>query len=641
MLRTATEPLRVAASVEHSPVGGDWDMWRDFAVRSAGFPVDGLDVFGAGDETARLTAIAQDPGFREAMSWQNPMAVVNALDRVAQGSGTGNAKARRRQELVAGYWQRYCSKNDTIGFYGPLAWGRIADAPAPALHARSGALIRERSVHLESWSVQKLAATIDAELRVPYGPRSEDDLRRLLDAHPDPAVRARGRVALSALVDARDALARAGRAELPAALAALDATFVRLTGTQPTRNPGRAYGARTLAYLDCMRDLDVTVGRTLLDDIAPALITLFEAGRWYCGRVHRIGVGIVESAVPARGRVPFLSVLPRVMESLMAPPAEIADVLADLQRRMSVLLGDPEPSTLAARARLAFADRVPAWRFSGHQSVDLQIAARDEQAIRDGDYLAVIGDSHPGANPLYQGVFAHRHPAPARFRELQRRESGAALPFLLPPWGSEMNAEARGVPVLGDDAIHIAMSPESAAPNGRRTWRPHELWVQSTGDLVDASGALRMPLAEVFSTPIFVAGVRSWVPMGGGEHSPRLVVGKAVLRRESWSLPGSCVPGDADHLADWARDGGMPRRVFVKTPVERKPFYLDFDSPVLRRIAARHIRQSATAQEPVRFTEMLPSPEDCWLADPEGRRYTSELRLVAFDSTHNPSRGSR
>jgi hypothetical protein len=192
--------------------------------------------------------------------------------------------------------------------------------------------------------------------------------------------------------------------------------------------------------------------------------------------------------------------------------------------------------------------------------------------------------------------------------------------------------------VLGDDAIHIAMSPESAAPNGHRTWRAHELWVESNGDLVDASGALRMPLAEAFATPIFVSGVRNWIPMPGGEHSPRLVVGQAVLRRESWSVPGSGAPGDADQIAAWARDRGMPRRVFVKTPAERKPFYLDLDSPVLRRIAARHIRQSAAAQEPVRFTEMLPGPEDCWLTDPDGRRYTSELRLVAFDSTHNPSR---
>jgi hypothetical protein len=47
VMRTATHSLVAAASVEHAPLGGDWLMWRDYAVRSAGFPVDGLDVFGA------------------------------------------------------------------------------------------------------------------------------------------------------------------------------------------------------------------------------------------------------------------------------------------------------------------------------------------------------------------------------------------------------------------------------------------------------------------------------------------------------------------------------------------------------------------------------------------------------------------
>ena len=39
---------------------GDWALWHDFAVRSAGFPVSGLEAFGAGDESARLRAVAHD-----------------------------------------------------------------------------------------------------------------------------------------------------------------------------------------------------------------------------------------------------------------------------------------------------------------------------------------------------------------------------------------------------------------------------------------------------------------------------------------------------------------------------------------------------------------------------------------------------
>jgi hypothetical protein len=63
-------------------------------VGSAGFPIDGLDVFGRGDESRRLQAVAR-------------------------------ADRRRREAIVASYWQRYSAKNDTIGFFGPLTWGRI------------------------------------------------------------------------------------------------------------------------------------------------------------------------------------------------------------------------------------------------------------------------------------------------------------------------------------------------------------------------------------------------------------------------------------------------------------------------------------------------------------------------------------
>ena len=35
-------------------LAGDWSLWRDVAVRSAGFPVSGLEAFGGDDEAARL-----------------------------------------------------------------------------------------------------------------------------------------------------------------------------------------------------------------------------------------------------------------------------------------------------------------------------------------------------------------------------------------------------------------------------------------------------------------------------------------------------------------------------------------------------------------------------------------------------------
>jgi hypothetical protein len=94
-----------------------------------------------------------------------------------------------------------------------------------------------------------------------------------------------------------------------------------------------------------------------------------------------------------------------------------------------------------------------------------------------------------------------------------------------------------------------------------------------------------------------------------------------------------------EYAASWARDLGLPRRSFA-VPGELKPIYIDFDSPVLTFILCRH-RRRATADfpcQPARFTEMLPGPDDCWLADEDGQRYTSELRLVAVDLERRASR---
>ena len=134
-----------AALADHLvPLSGDWGLWRDFAVRSAGFPVSGLKLFGPGDESVRLRGVARDPMFREAVTWQNPAAVDNAVLKLAEGSSAKPSRTRQREEMVASYWQRYCAKNDTIGFFGPLAWGRIDDEGRRSGGALGGSSRRPR-----------------------------------------------------------------------------------------------------------------------------------------------------------------------------------------------------------------------------------------------------------------------------------------------------------------------------------------------------------------------------------------------------------------------------------------------------------------------------------------------------------------
>jgi hypothetical protein len=619
-------------SGHYAPLVGGWALQRDFAVRSAGFPVSGLEVFGVGDETERLRSVARQPQFREAVTWQNPAALVNAVVNVAENAPTKPSRARGREEIVASYWQRYCAKNDTIGFFGPLAWGRITD-DGPALGSRTGSLVRERAVHLEAWPVQALAEALDPRLKIASGPFAEHDLRIALEQQPDGGIRARGLAALDRLEAARDAVASSRPARLLAALNDLDAVFVELTGCEPVRNAGRAYGARTLCYLDCMRDLDVTIGPGLLGEIAPALQTLFEAGSWYCGRVNEVCRRVIERALPTSGRGPFRPVLMESLRAIMQLPPELGDEVDELQRRFAKVLADPDPATIGERAAAVFSDRVPAWRHAAFHSIDLMVAAHDEADVTAGDWLAVVGDIHLGNNPLMQGVFAHRHPNPSTLLRLQHNAVGSRFPVLVPPFAPGIGVDARGAPLLPDGAVRIAAMPDTRAPGRQRTWLPDELLVDGT-DLVDRGGGFRQPLLEVFWLPIFIASARTFDLQPEQDHAPRLVIGHTVLAREAWSVPATEVPPRGQDIAAFARDLGIPRRVFVKSPLERKPMYLDTDSPVLARILCRHARHAAaeSSQHRIRFTEMLPTPEQTWLCDADGNRYVSELRLVALDT---------
>jgi len=54
--------------------------------------------------------------------------------------------------------------------------------------------------------------------------------------------------------------------------------------------------------------------------------------------------------------------------------------------------------------------------------------------------------------------------------------------------------------------------------------------------------------------------------------------------------------------------------------------YVDLDSPLL----VRQLTRFAARAGHVRFTEMVPGPEELWLRD-GGQAYTSELRFAAFE----------
>lgn len=132
----------------------------------------------------------------------------------------------------------------------------------------------------------------------------------------------------------------------------------------------------------------------------------------------------------------------------------------------------------------------------------------------------------------------------------------------------------------------------------------------------------------------------------------RLTHAGVVMVRETWCVPRDAIPvaegrrhtlfADFRRLRCWARDHGLPQRVFVTIarsgqlatgegdPAQfrrlHKPFYVDWDDPLSQRMFHRLMR---AAPRTITITEMLPGLEELKGSGPHRRRVTEHLVELA------------
>ena len=449
----------------------EWSLWRDFAVRSAGFPVEGLGAFGA-DEGAQLAVVARDPAFREAVAWQSRESLRHAVEKLAADAPGSASRRRRWIDVVGRYWQRYCAKNDTIGYFGPLAWGSFAEDGNPVTVC-AGMAAGEHVVHFETWAIEAVAAAAGITTPLPMCPFPERALRPLLADTSG----------LDRLEAARDAVVAARGDAVAAALDELDAAFEAVAGRPAVRCADDSGGGRTVVYLDCMRDLDLTLGPPVLDELRNALPPVLHASRWWCGRVFdRAQRRLCDIAHERSG--PIAPMLGELMAATFALWNQMGAEQRELQRRWASVIN----GTCAAAD--AFADWTPAWHGSCYHSADLQIAASSQEAIARGDFLLVLGDFHGGANPLLQGLFGLRHPTPEALMQRVADEAGPGV-RLSPPRRGMMESTARLWPIFTDGDVVVA-GGEEPAPRGTCRIALEDVVVDN-GRVSDAAGTFLIP----------------------------------------------------------------------------------------------------------------------------------------------------
>jgi hypothetical protein len=160
---------------------------------------------------------------------------------------------------------------------------------------------------------------------------------------------------------------------------------------------------------------------------------------------------------------------------------------------------------------------------------------------------------------------------------------------------------------------------------------------------------LSLDVIEFFSAAFNELVLEVFRVLQDNPHTPRTSIDRLIVTREAWRFRAR----DCDlafgkdetdrylETREWATSCGLPRFAFAKLPVEIKPIYVDFDSPIYANLFWRKLKQTVESDledDWITMTEMLPAPDQTWIFDAEGRKYTSEFRIVVLDRASPPAR---
>ena len=112
-----------------------------------------------------IRQVSSTDRFQEAVIWQNRHAFHTGIASILRRSAnetSRSSKQRQHEELVASYLQRYCLKNDTIGFFGPVGWAQFVPQGEGLVACPASDLLAVRKVYFEVWGLDALGETLMA-----------------------------------------------------------------------------------------------------------------------------------------------------------------------------------------------------------------------------------------------------------------------------------------------------------------------------------------------------------------------------------------------------------------------------------------------------------------------------------------------
>jgi len=452
---------------------------------------------------------------------------------------------------------------------------------------------------------------------------------------------------------------------LDKALAQTEKTFTRLTNSEETViSSNQSKMGRTLLYQDCHRNLEMSLGSTVLNELSAPLSLLLEGARWFAyqtAEAYRQGFATHYSILAdqlGQTSIPLLYFMPYI-ETVLFDKADkplIGPIQTEFQRRWAQILaladhtGERDihlDSTGIRETVLAqFSAPNAGWLEARYHTPDIMIAAQSVEAIAQGDYLFVLGEIHMAFNTLQNPFFVVMHPSQNYVADAMTRDLPEPLLCIVCPrswnWVTSRTVDY----LIHEKDFWLSFTEDGCAKPSMNVISISELVMEKQGDNLivrSRDGRVVMDLIRFFAFAISIEVINSFSLMPKAAYRPRITINKLVVQRESWRVEAEALSfayekSEAERFLAtrrWAKTVGLPRYVFVKTPVEWKPFYVDFDSPILVELLARSVRRTVEDKQKydafLTFNEMLPNLEQLWLPDAEGNFYTSELRIVTVD----------
>ncbi|AFY47694.1 lantibiotic dehydratase family protein [Nostoc sp. PCC 7524] len=112
----------------------------------------------------QLQTIFAEPQLQTALLWQNPVFARHIQSLLEKPVSTLKSSVWQNILTLARYLQRYCAKNESIGFFGPVGWGRLTTTETAIEFTPGSELLAHRQVYLEGWAINALAQTLSQDL---------------------------------------------------------------------------------------------------------------------------------------------------------------------------------------------------------------------------------------------------------------------------------------------------------------------------------------------------------------------------------------------------------------------------------------------------------------------------------------------